>query len=314
MNILVIGSGAVGGFVGSRLIENGADVTFLVGDRRKVHLLTRGLCLSSPFGRFRRVVTAITSDEIKNTFDIVIVAVRAQEYDRAIELTASAVGPSTAIIPIIEGVAPLLPRTTDGLPVTIPTVLEARVSIDADGILFQRPPHAELHVGAAHDRHAATIAELSHLLAGRGLRVIQSDRIRSVAWERFAFVASAIALSVLTDRPPRDAVRFPYGPDIFRRLLKEATRIGEATGFAPDPTRVRGYGRAMFLDGRPVQPPPLIADAGRGGNEAGYLLAELIALGRRARVPTFEFAKAWEIATKPAEPSASRRGIDAVIR
>ena len=70
---------------------------------RKRQLLTTGLMLASPFGRFRRPVAAISSDEPVGIHDVVIVAVRAQNYETALKLAATAIGPETAVAPVIEG-------------------------------------------------------------------------------------------------------------------------------------------------------------------------------------------------------------------
>src|SRR5207248_2917871 len=56
MKILVLGAGAVGGYFGGRLVEAGADVTFLVRPGRAAQLAKDGLVVKSPFGDFTRKV------------------------------------------------------------------------------------------------------------------------------------------------------------------------------------------------------------------------------------------------------------------
>ena len=50
MKILVLGSGGIGGFFGSYLVEAGADVTFLVRSKRKEMLSINGLNIVSSLG------------------------------------------------------------------------------------------------------------------------------------------------------------------------------------------------------------------------------------------------------------------------
>lgn len=38
MKVLILGAGGIGGYFGGRLAENGADVTFLVRERRRAEL------------------------------------------------------------------------------------------------------------------------------------------------------------------------------------------------------------------------------------------------------------------------------------
>jgi 2-dehydropantoate 2-reductase len=48
--ILVLGAGGIGGYFGGRLVESGADVTFLVREGRRKILSEQGLQIESPFG------------------------------------------------------------------------------------------------------------------------------------------------------------------------------------------------------------------------------------------------------------------------
>src|ERR1043166_5635329 len=50
MRILVVGAGAIGGYFGGRMLQHGADVTFLVRPKRAVELANAGLVIKSPFG------------------------------------------------------------------------------------------------------------------------------------------------------------------------------------------------------------------------------------------------------------------------
>ena len=50
MKILVLGAGAIGGYVGGRLQQGGADVTFLVRPARSEALQRDGLVIKSTKG------------------------------------------------------------------------------------------------------------------------------------------------------------------------------------------------------------------------------------------------------------------------
>ena len=48
MKILVLGAGATGGYYGGRLAASGADVTFLVREKRFAQLQRDGIAIKSP--------------------------------------------------------------------------------------------------------------------------------------------------------------------------------------------------------------------------------------------------------------------------
>ena len=142
-------------------------------------------------------------------------------------------------------------------------------------------------------------SELVKVFAGRGLRTILCDRICGKAFERFAYMCAAIATSHLMRHPLRDAIRLAYGLGNLDALLKEALAVGRAAGFAPDELRVKAYSKAFSMVGRPVDVPPGFDDDGRAGEEAAYLLAEMVGLARRVRVQTPRFDSAWQSIARP---------------
>ena len=72
MKVLVIGAGGVGGYFGGRLIESGADVTFLVRERRARQLAENGLVIKSAVADATLPVRTLTSADPGQPFDLVI--------------------------------------------------------------------------------------------------------------------------------------------------------------------------------------------------------------------------------------------------
>src|SRR2546427_8744642 len=64
MKILVLGAGALGGYYGARLLEAGAEVTFLVRQKRADQLQESGRVVQSPLGNVARTVHTITRDQV----------------------------------------------------------------------------------------------------------------------------------------------------------------------------------------------------------------------------------------------------------
>ncbi len=104
MRILVVGAGAIGGYFGGRLLQAGQDVTFLVRPKRAAELASAGLVIKSPLGDITlKNPPTVQADALKETFDVVLLSCKAFDLDDAIRSFAPAVGPRTAIIPMLNG-------------------------------------------------------------------------------------------------------------------------------------------------------------------------------------------------------------------
>src|SRR5438874_6690709 len=104
MRILVVGAGAIGGYFGGRLLQAGRDVTFLVRPRRAAELASAGLVIKSPNGDVTlKDPPRVEADKLKDNFDVVLLSCKAFDLDDAIKSFAAAVGPNTAIIPMLNG-------------------------------------------------------------------------------------------------------------------------------------------------------------------------------------------------------------------
>src|SRR5438034_10175659 len=104
MRILVVGAGAIGGYFGGRMLQAGRNITFLVRPRRAKELASAGLVIKSPNGDVTlRNPPTVQADAIRETFDVVLLSCKAFDLDDAIKSFAPAVGPQTAIIPLLNG-------------------------------------------------------------------------------------------------------------------------------------------------------------------------------------------------------------------
>ena len=104
MRILVVGAGAIGGYFGGRLLQAGRDVTFLVRPRRAAELASAGLVIKSPNGDVTlKNPPTVQADKLTEKFDVVLLSCKAFDLDDAIKSFAPAVGPQTAIIPLLNG-------------------------------------------------------------------------------------------------------------------------------------------------------------------------------------------------------------------
>jgi 2-dehydropantoate 2-reductase len=104
MRILIVGAGAIGGYFGGRLAEAGQDVTFLVRPKRAAELASSGLVIRSHFGDLHIPRPAIVlAEDLHEPFDLVILSTKAYDFEAAIASFSPAVGSSTSVLPLLNG-------------------------------------------------------------------------------------------------------------------------------------------------------------------------------------------------------------------
>jgi 2-dehydropantoate 2-reductase len=148
MRILVIGAGALGGYFGGCLLRAGRDVKFLVRRQRAEQLTSSGLNIVSPHGDFTVQAPTLLADAVREPFDVVLLAVKSYSLNEAMDQFAPAVGPETAILPVINGMTHIealaarfgVDRVLGGMAI-ITTML------DAEGRVVQLLPNHDLVFG-----------------------------------------------------------------------------------------------------------------------------------------------------------------------
>ena len=200
MRILVVGAGAIGGYFGGRLLQAGRDVVFLVRPRRAALLAEHGLRIKSRFGDFHAPAPPVLSQEgIHETFDLVLLSCKAYDLDGAMASFAGAVGPRTAILPLLNGM-----RHLDALADRFGAerVLGGQCVISATldatgGIVHLNDLHSLTYGELAGGRSAERIEAIASALTGSGFDARLSDEIRQDMWEKWLFIATAAGITCL---------------------------------------------------------------------------------------------------------------------
>ena len=240
MRILVVGAGAVGGYFGGRLMQAGRDVTFLVRPRRADLLSRHGFSIRSPAGDFQQASPpAVTEDAIDGPFDLVILSCKAFDLEPAMTSLAKAVGPNTAILPLLNGMRHLDAladkfgenRVLGGVAIISSTLAE-------DGAILHLNQMHSLTFGELDGSPTPRIKAIEAQLRGAGFGARLSETIRMDMWEKWVFIATAAGITCLMRGAFGDIVA-AGGSDLTLSLLAECAGIAGAEGFPP---------RAPYLD------------------------------------------------------------------
>lgn len=104
MSILIVGAGAVGGYLGAQLLAAERNVTFLVHPARLARLTAEGLRIRRSNGVEAIPVDAVTVSELRGSYDVVVLSVRSSAVPSAINDIAGAITSDTRIISVVNGI------------------------------------------------------------------------------------------------------------------------------------------------------------------------------------------------------------------
>jgi len=287
MRILVVGAGAIGGYFGGRMLAAGRDVTFLVRPRRAAELADAGLVIKSPNGDVTlKNPPVVQADRLSEKFDAVMLSCKAFDLDDAIRSFAPAVGPRTAIIPLLNGMLHLdaLDRKF-GAERVLGGLCAIAVTLNEHREVIQLQPMQSLNFGERDGKLSDRVRAIAEAMASGKFGSVASEHIVQEMWEKWVFLASLAASTCLMRTSVGNILAAPGGKDFILGMLDECSAVAGAEGHAPSGPffeRVRGMLTAessqmtasMFRDiksGAPV--------------EADHVIGDLIARGDTAKVP-----------------------------
>ncbi|HXE23833.1 MAG TPA: 2-dehydropantoate 2-reductase [Roseiarcus sp.] len=312
MRILVVGAGAVGGYFGGRLLQAGRDVTFLVRPRRGVELARYGLMIRSPVGDFHHPSPPTVSQEgLAEPFDLVILSCKAYDLDGAMASFEGAVGPATAILPLLNGMRHL-ERLAErfGAERVLGGQCAISVTLDPEGAIVHFSDWHALSFGELDGSRSQRIETIASAMRNAGFDARLSDEIRQEMWEKWVFIATAAGMTCLMRAAVGDYVA-AGAADLALLLLAECASIAAAHGFPLREPALERARAAMTAPGSPLKASMLRDIESGKPAEGDQILGDLLSRARKPhdhsllRTATLH-VRAYEVARKGGEIAAKQ--------
>jgi 2-dehydropantoate 2-reductase len=289
MRTLVIGAGATGGFFGGRLAQLGRDVTFLLRPHRAELLRRNGLEIISPLGNATLHPQILTADELRaqpRAFDLILLATKSYSLAQAIDDFAPAVGPDTAILPILNGMRQLdMLDARFGAEHVLGGSCRINGDLDAEGRILQLSPLGDLTFGERSGQHTARIERISAEFDGVLFKAILSPDVLAAMWHKWYILAALNLICILADGTCGETVSVPHGLDFANAVIDECAAIAAANGYAP-PAALVASDRKRLTELSPELTSSMYRDMKRNAPvEADHTLGDLIARAEGHHVP-----------------------------
>jgi 2-dehydropantoate 2-reductase len=277
MRILCLGAGAIGGYFGGRLAEGGYDVEFLVREGRQQQLARDGICIESTYGNCQVRVKAITQSQAKGPYDFIFLTCKAYDLTDAIAVVAPFVGPSTAILPLLNGVAHIAVLNGKfGAAKVMGGVAKIAATLTPEGSIKH-----------LNDWRYITFGEQNGDISARGLMLKAAfDKtsviakvvhdIMQVMWEKVVHLSTVAGMTCAMRASVGEIARTQFGTELMIELLDRNAMIAAREGYAPSEAFLTEY-RTLFHNRDSQYTASMLRDIQRGGPvEADHIIGFMV--------------------------------------
>lgn len=285
MRILVVGAGALGGYFGGRLAAAGRDVTFLVRPARAAQLREAGLVIHSPRGDLTlRDVKTVTSDRLREPFDLVVLGCKAYDLDDAIASFASAVGPDTMILPLLNGMRHLETlQQRFGAGAVLGGVCQIAATLNDAREIVHLNDMQSIAFGEVGGGLSARVNAVADAFGDAGFDSKASPQIMQEMWEKWVFLASLAGSTCLFRAPLGDILATPDGEAVIERLFAECRAVAAENGTPVREAFVERARAILFAHGSSMTASMLRDVRNDSRTEADHVLGDLIRRGGAAQ-------------------------------
>lgn len=307
MRICIIGAGAIGGFIGTRLAATGGhEVSALARGATLAALRAQGWRLQQ--GDALLQAPAIAADDARalGPQDLVVIAVKAPALGAVAAGIAPLLGPDTLVLPAMNGVpwwfapaldmAPLHSVDPGGaiaraiaLPRVLGCVVHASASVAEPGLVVHRMGQG-LVIGEPAGGPSARAEAVRAVLARAGFEVTVSADIRRDAWYKLWGNLVMNPVSALTGATADRILDDPLVAAFCNAAMCEAAAVGARIGCAIDQSpvdrnavtrRLGAFRTSMLQDaeaGRPIELDAIVGAVAELGHRVGVATPNVDAL------------------------------------
>ncbi len=288
MRIMVMGTGAVGGYYGAVLCRAGMDVTFIARGAGLAAIRERGLRVESvTSGCFVVHPAAFERPEEAETPDLALFCVKGYDNAAAIELLRPAVGGGTAVLTLQNGIG-----SGDELGAALghDKVLLGATYVDAvrlePGVVREDGGPCNIVFGEQDGSRSGRAVAVLDAMRGAGIAVELSDDVPKSLWSKLTYICGLSGMTCITRSPFPEVLETPATREMTLTVMREVVAVAEARGVDLG----EGFAEsamAQFVEARGQMMSSMYNDLMSGNPlEVNVLNGAVSRIGRQVGVPT----------------------------
>lgn len=232
MNIVIYGTGGVGGYFGARLAQAGNNVTFIARGKHLATIQKNGLKLISPKGDCLIYPANVTDSVAKiNNIDLVLVCVKTWQLKEVAKKINENINEKTVVISLLNGVEnqDILISEIDKKHI-IGGLCKVISKVKDFGVIHHISYEPTIIFGELNHEKSQRAIKIKQVLKNAGINTILSDDIQQEIWTKFLYITTVSAIGALTRTYVDEMVALPEIKKIMYKTAEEILAIANEKG------------------------------------------------------------------------------------
>jgi 2-dehydropantoate 2-reductase len=246
-------------------------------------LAKAGLVIRSPAGNIELPSPpTVAAENLRAHYDLILLSCKAYDLASAIDSFAPAVGPNTAILPLLNGMAHIDALTARfGADAVLGGQCVISSTLDAEGRVVHLAPMHFLSFGERDSAKSPRAQMILAALSGAGFDVNLSTAIMQEMWEKWAFIATGAGITCLMRAAFGDIIA-AGAVNLTTGMYDECCAIAAANGHSPSKASAE-RSLAMFTAKGSTISASMMRDIERGAPiESDHVIGDLLHRGEKA--------------------------------
>ncbi len=255
MRIAVVGTGGLGGYFGGQLARAGFDVTFLARGASLTAIGKSGLTVHSALSGDYTVHPAVAGSVAElGTPDLILFATKAYDLDQAATALAPAVGETTSLLTMQNGISHIdrLAKHIARQRI-VPGVIYISSGSSAPGVINQTGGPGLIVMGEESGEITPRLSAIAEVFDNAGVATEITGSIWQRLWSKFMYICAMSGVSALTRLTLREIFDVPECRALYLAVMEEVTDVARAAGV--DLPRAVAATELANLEAMPMLPP-----------------------------------------------------------
>lgn len=232
MNIVIYGTGGVGGYFGARLAQAGNNVTFIARGKHLEAIKQEGLQLKSINGDYLVNPANATNkiSTIKN-IDLIIISVKTWQLSEVAKIIKPVLNEDTMVISLLNGCNnhEILASIIDKKHI-LGGLCKVVSFVENYGVINHVAYEPTIVFGELNNNKTERILQLEKVLKDAKITNKVADDIQKEIWIKYLYITTVSALGALTRASHGEMIASPYIKNMLLKTAEEIYAVAKGKG------------------------------------------------------------------------------------